>query len=83
MYEFYAPKRTFAKECHHLTQVSRAILLLANVLVIDGFTPGLAGESKFDRVNFAHHGGQLTVNLRLNETKAPAVYEPSAHERFS
>jgi len=30
----------------------------------------------------AHHRGQLTVYLRLNEPKVPAIYGPSADERF-
>jgi uncharacterized damage-inducible protein DinB len=31
--------------------------------------------------HLAHHRGQLTVYLRLNEAKVPAVYGPSADER--
>jgi len=31
--------------------------------------------------HMAHHRGQLTVYLRLNEAKVPAVYGPSADER--
>ena len=30
--------------------------------------------------HLAHHRGQLTVYLRLNETKVPAIYGPSADE---
>ena len=33
--------------------------------------------------HMAHHRGQLTVYLRLNEAKVPAIYGPSADERFS
>lgn len=33
--------------------------------------------------HMAHHRGQLTVYLRLNEVKVPAIYGPSADERFS
>ena len=33
--------------------------------------------------HLAHHRGQLTVYLRLNEAKVPAIYGPSADERFS
>jgi uncharacterized damage-inducible protein DinB len=32
--------------------------------------------------HMAHHRGQLTVYLRLNEAKVPAIYRPSADERF-
>jgi len=32
--------------------------------------------------HLAHHRGQLTVYLRLNEAKVPAMYGPSADERF-
>jgi uncharacterized damage-inducible protein DinB len=31
--------------------------------------------------HLAHHRGQLTVYLRLNETAVPAIYGPSADER--
>ena len=31
--------------------------------------------------HMAHHRGQLTVYLRLNEAKVPSVYGPSADER--
>jgi uncharacterized damage-inducible protein DinB len=33
--------------------------------------------------HMAHHRGQLTVYLRLNDVKVPAIYGPSADERFS
>ena len=33
--------------------------------------------------HWAHHRGQLTVYLRLNEAAVPALYGPSADERFS
>lgn len=33
--------------------------------------------------HLAHHRGQLTVYLRLNEAKVPAMYGPSADERFA
>jgi len=29
----------------------------------------------------AHHRGQLTVYLRMNEEKVPAIYVPSADEK--
>jgi uncharacterized damage-inducible protein DinB len=32
--------------------------------------------------HLAHHRGQLTVYLRLNDAMVPAVYGPSADERF-
>jgi uncharacterized damage-inducible protein DinB len=32
--------------------------------------------------HWAHHRGQLTVFLRLNEAKVPAIYGPSGDERF-
>jgi uncharacterized damage-inducible protein DinB len=32
--------------------------------------------------HLAHHRGQLTVYLRLNEALVPAIYGPSADERF-
>ena len=32
--------------------------------------------------HLAHHRGQLTVYLRLNEAKVPALYGPSADEQF-
>jgi uncharacterized damage-inducible protein DinB len=32
--------------------------------------------------HLAHHRGQLTVYLRLNEALVPALYGPSADERF-
>jgi uncharacterized damage-inducible protein DinB len=32
--------------------------------------------------HLAHHRGQLTVYLRLMEKKVPAIYGPSADERF-
>ena len=32
--------------------------------------------------HMAHHRGQLTVYLRLNEAKVPAIYGPSADERL-
>jgi uncharacterized damage-inducible protein DinB len=31
--------------------------------------------------HLAHHRGQLTVYLRLNEAKVPAIYGPSADEK--
>ena len=31
--------------------------------------------------HLAHHRGQLTVYLRLNEKLVPAIYGPSADER--
>src|ERR1035438_180990 len=31
--------------------------------------------------HMAHHRGQLTVYLRLNEEKVPAIYGPAADER--
>jgi len=33
-------------------------------------------------MHWAHHRGQLTVYLRLNEAAIPALYGPSADERF-
>ena len=33
--------------------------------------------------HLAHHRGQLTVYLRLNEAKVPAIYGPSADEFHS
>ena len=38
----------------------------------------------FDSVfaHMAHHRGQLSVYLRLNEAKVPAMYGPSADEPF-
>lgn len=33
-------------------------------------------------LHWAHHRGQLTVYLRLKETAVPAIYGPSADERF-
>ncbi len=30
--------------------------------------------------HMAHHRGQLTVYLRLNEARVPAIYGPSADE---
>ena len=32
--------------------------------------------------HMAHHRGQLTVYLRLNDAKVPAIYGPSADEPF-
>jgi uncharacterized damage-inducible protein DinB len=32
--------------------------------------------------HLAHHRGQLTVYLRLNQAAVPAIYGPSADERF-
>jgi len=32
--------------------------------------------------HLAHHRGQLTVYLRLNEAMVPAIYGPSADERY-
>jgi uncharacterized damage-inducible protein DinB len=32
--------------------------------------------------HLAHHRGQLTVFLRLNEAKVPAIYGPSADEKM-
>jgi uncharacterized damage-inducible protein DinB len=32
--------------------------------------------------HLAHHRGQLTVYMRLNEAKVPALYGPSADEQF-
>lgn len=32
--------------------------------------------------HLAHHRGQLTVYLRLNDAKVPAMYGPSADEQF-
>jgi uncharacterized damage-inducible protein DinB len=32
--------------------------------------------------HMAHHRGQLTVYLRLNEARVPALYGPSADEQF-
>ena len=37
-------------------------------------------ESLFSHL--AHHRGQLTVYLRLNEASVPAIYGPSADEQF-
>jgi uncharacterized damage-inducible protein DinB len=31
--------------------------------------------------HMAHHRGQLSVYLRLNEAKVPSIYGPSADER--
>jgi len=31
--------------------------------------------------HLAHHRGQLTVYLRLNEVKVPAIYGPSADDQ--
>jgi uncharacterized damage-inducible protein DinB len=31
--------------------------------------------------HLAHHRGQLTVYLRLNDAKVPSVYGPSADDR--
>ena len=33
--------------------------------------------------HMAHHRGQLTVYLRLNGAKVPAIYGPSADEKVS
>ncbi len=33
--------------------------------------------------HLAHHRGQLTVYLRLNEAKVPAIYGPSADEKVA
>ena len=33
--------------------------------------------------HMAHHRGQLTVYLRLNEAPVPAIYGPSADEKFN
>ena len=33
--------------------------------------------------HLAHHRGQLTVYLRLNETAVPSIYGPSADEKIS
>jgi len=38
--------------------------------------------SDADFSHLAHHRGQLTVYLRLLESKVPAIYGPSADERF-
>jgi uncharacterized damage-inducible protein DinB len=32
--------------------------------------------------HMAHHRGQLTVYLRLNEAKVPSIYGPSADEKY-
>jgi uncharacterized damage-inducible protein DinB len=32
--------------------------------------------------HLAHHRGQLTVYLRLNDAAVPAMYGPSADEQF-
>ncbi|MHB1674405.1 MAG: DinB family protein [Acidobacteriaceae bacterium] len=32
--------------------------------------------------HLAHHRGQLTVYLRLNDAKVPAIFGPSADEKF-
>ena len=32
--------------------------------------------------HLAHHRGQLTVYLRLNEAAVPAIFGPSADEQF-
>jgi len=32
--------------------------------------------------HLAHHRGQLTVYLRLNEAAVPALYGPSADEQY-
>lgn len=42
-----------------------------------------ANKSHISSLHMAHHRGQLTVYLRLNEAKVPAIYGPSADERFS
>lgn len=39
----------------------------------------MISESVFSHL--AHHRGQLTVYLRLNDAKVPAIYGPSADER--
>jgi uncharacterized damage-inducible protein DinB len=33
-------------------------------------------------MHWAHHRGQLTVYLRLKEAKVPALYGPTADEKF-
>ena len=40
---------------------------------------GMAIASTF--THLAHHRGQLTVYLRLNDAKVPSVYGPSADDR--
>jgi uncharacterized damage-inducible protein DinB len=40
----------------------------------------MLSESLFSHL--AHHRGQLTVYLRLNEASVPAIYGPSADEQF-
>jgi uncharacterized damage-inducible protein DinB len=41
---------------------------------------GMVLNSVFSHL--AHHRGQLTVYLRLNDAKVPAIYGPSADEKF-
>jgi uncharacterized damage-inducible protein DinB len=46
----------------------------------------MSEQSRYEAVrdgvlnHMAHHRGQLTVYLRLNEAKVPAIYGPSADE---
>jgi uncharacterized damage-inducible protein DinB len=48
----------------------------------------LAEGPRYDQIangalsHLAHHRGQLTVYLRLNEAIVPAIYGPSADERY-
>ncbi len=54
-------------------------LKMANQVVSEGPRYTMIADGALSHL--AHHRGQLTVYLRLNEAKVPAIYGPSADER--
>ena len=53
-------------------------LKMANQVVSEGPRYTMIADGALSHL--AHHRGQLTVYLRLNEAKVPAIYGPSADE---
>ena len=54
-------------------------LLVAGQVVMEQTRLKVLRHSVFNHL--AHHRGQLTVYLRLNDAKVPAIYGPSADDR--
>jgi hypothetical protein len=76
-----------AKSRAALAQTTEEHLLRPWRLMMDGrqLTEGLRYRTIADGAlsHLANHRGQLTVYLLLNNAKVPAIYSPSADERYS
>jgi uncharacterized damage-inducible protein DinB len=63
----------------HLTKMWR--FRLNGKVISEGPRYAMIGDAAI--THLAHHRGQLTVYLRLLESKVPAIYGPSADEAFN